>query len=255
MDRWPKRCKFSIDLIPCLDVLQPLFFFGIWTCYLFLISSRWLYPYLWHNLCNYLKLQLRSTCCALFLAIAKYLLRFSSFLIFLIPCERQFGELLRGWSVSTMGISNAPCFHPFSFLPTKMCVCVCVTKLSRVPFCTNEFAPFFVVTEKESDGEEALIFQPPQKTRWHISTQQWSRNTSTLYIVCRNADPSTMHRDDGGTVLRIPGKAGDSWPVFFFAVVTKTGALNGWFEWGKVWGVCGNCSMVLVSRNKNTELV
>lgn len=45
------------------------------------------------------------------------------------------------------------------------CVCVCVTKLSRVPFCTNEFAPFFVVTEKESDGEEALIFQPPQKTR------------------------------------------------------------------------------------------
>ena len=43
-----------------------------------------------------------------------------------------------------------------------------------------------------------------------------------------------MHRDGAGTVLRIPGKAGDSWPLFFFAVVTKTGARWLVFSGGRV---------------------
>ena len=106
--------------------------------------------------------------------------------------------------------------------------------------------------------KEAMIFQPPQKnTLTHLYATVEQKYLHPVYMVCRNADPSTMHRDGGwNRGVRIPGKAGDAWPVFFFA----DGHKDWCFEWlvfsgGKAWGGCGNCSMILVSRNKNTELV
>ena len=53
-----------------------------------------------------------------------------------------------------------------------------------------------------------------------------------------------------------PAKPGMRGLCSFSRMVTKTGALNGWFlVGGRVFGVCGNCSMVLVGRNNNPELV
>ena len=47
-----------------------------------------------------------------------------------------------------------------------VCVCGCVTKLSRVSFCTNEFPPIFCCYRKPHQMvKEAMIFQPPKKTR------------------------------------------------------------------------------------------
>lgn len=87
------------------------------------------------------------------------------------------------------GFLNAPCFHPFCFLPTKMCVCVSPNSL-RSLFVRMNFPPIFCCYRTNQMVKEAMIFQPPKKnTLTHLYATVEQKYLHPVYMVCRKCRP------------------------------------------------------------------